>query len=119
MPFVTQTAESAKKFLLTKLQEQSARDNLTLTESEKRLFVFSEKTASTADVQGVKEFDASGGDGDYEAKIARLLRRAYRFDKKASRASSWKDALTALRDEDFYGLVMVDQAQIPRPAAWI
>lgn len=45
----------------------------------------------------------------------KLLSRAYARDKKAEGGrASWKAALTAVGREDFYGLVMVDQARIPR-----
>jgi len=42
----TQTVESAKLFLLSKLDEQGLRDGVSLTDIEKRMFMFSEVAES-------------------------------------------------------------------------
>jgi len=116
MNSATQTVESAKQFLLSKLDEQALRDGVSLSDIERRMFLFSEVGNSPPDFEAAEQFDAECDDTAYEKKIAKLLRRSYARDKKAADSRrSWKEALSVFRDEGFYGLVMVDQAGIPRP----
>jgi hypothetical protein len=104
------TPDSAKRFLLAKIDDQALRDHLPLNEAEKRAFLFSE-----AEGDSVDELDQDYVDGVYEKKISKLLRRSYMREKRTPEGKrEWKAALQALSDEDFYGLVMVDQAGIPR-----
>jgi hypothetical protein len=63
-----------------------------------------------------QEFDATSDAEEYEKRVARLLRRAYRRDKKTPGARRlWRDALKGLSGEDFYGGVMLEQAGLPVP----
>jgi hypothetical protein len=113
------TVESAKQFLLSKLQDQASRDGVALADVEKRRFLFSE-TSDSSDTDAQEEFDRTCDSGAYEAKLAKLLREAHARDKRnTERRKEWQQALKTLRSEDFYGLVMVDQAGIPRvDASW-
>jgi hypothetical protein len=114
----TQTLDSAKQFLLSKVLEQAGRDGVYLSEIEKRMLLFSAQSASDEDVQE-QEFDATCDDQRYEAKITKLFPRAYAHDKKAvDDSNSWKEALDALREADIYALVMIDQAGIPRAKSY-
>jgi len=113
MRLSSETPASAKQFLLSKLQEQAFRDSIDLSEPEKHMFLFSETSGQT-DMEAEEKVDV-----EYETKIAKLLRRCYAYDKKnGSGVEIWKEALSALSHEDFYGLVMVDQAGIPRPKSF-
>ena len=114
----TQTVDSAKQFLLSKVLEQAHRDGVALSEIEKRMLLFSEQSASDGDLQAEREFDAECDDQQYEEKITRLFRRAYAHDKRTVDENSWKEALDALREADVYALVMVDQAGIPRAKSY-
>lgn len=108
------TVDSAKQFLLSKLTQQSVRAGVGLDDIEKRMFVFSE-SSGTPDLEANEVFESKYDESGYESKVAKLLRKAYAHDKVTSEGrQEWKDALAALRNEDFYGLVMVDQAGIPR-----
>ncbi len=108
------TSDSAKQFLLSKVTEQASRDGVALDETEKRMFLFSESPGSS-EVDEHKEFENDYNSKTYESKVTKLLRRSYRRDKETEAGeASWKAALKALRREDFYGLVMVDQAGISR-----
>ena len=110
-----QIAESAKSFLLSKLEAQAVRDGVALSEIEKRMFLFSESGSASPDLEAAEQFDTEFDTRLYEAKIAKLLRRSYADDKKIEGGSiAWKNALDALADQDFYGLVMVDEAGIRR-----
>lgn len=105
--------EAAKKFLVAKLLEQAALDGVPISDIEKRMFLFSETSEDPPDFEAVEKFDENYDDEEYEAKIVKLLKRAFTRDKQTREAKDlWKNHLAALKDEDFYGLVMVDQAGI-------
>jgi hypothetical protein len=108
------TRDSAKEFLLSKLGEQASHDSIVLDDIERRVFLFSESSGKP-DFEANEKFDKEYDPSTYESKVAKLLGRAYARDKETEDGrASWKAALTALEGEDFYGLVMVDQAKIPR-----
>jgi hypothetical protein len=108
------TPASAKEFLSSKLSAQASHDKVALDEIEKKMFVFSESSGEP-DLQAQEVFDKTYDSNEYESKITKLLREAYAHDKRTKDGKSeWLDALKALRREDFYGLVMIDQAGIPR-----
>ena len=108
------TIDSAKEFLLAKVRDRAAREGVSFDDIEQRMFLFSE-TSATPDFEANEKFDASYDTGAYEAKVTKLLRKAYARDKRnVDRKTEWREALKALNKEDFYGLVMVDQANIPR-----
>jgi hypothetical protein len=108
------TSDSAKQFLLSRLTEQAMHDGVILDETEKRMFLFSESSEGT-DLEAQQKFDADYDPKTYEAKITKLLRRSYARDKQTGDDKGyWKPALKELAKEDFYGLVMVDQAGISR-----
>jgi hypothetical protein len=108
------TCDSAKQFLLSRLGEQASHDGIAIDEIEQRMFLFSE-SSGRPDLEANEELDKDYDSGAYESKVAKLLGRAYANDTKTEVGrASWEAALRALGREDFYGLVMVDQARIPR-----
>jgi len=108
------TPDSAKQFLLSKLSAPAAHDRVTLDEVERRMFLFSESSGN-AGLATPEVFDSKYDSTDYESKITKLLREAYAHDKRTKeRKREWTDALQAVSREDFYGLIMIDQAGIPR-----
>jgi hypothetical protein len=110
----TITAKSAKQFLLSRIEEQALRDACTLSDVEKKMFLFSEATASEKMLALAQEFDVTCDDAEYESKISKLLRAAFQADKASPAAvAAWKSSLETLRDEDFYGMVMVQLAGLP------
>lgn len=108
------TSDSAKQFLLSRLSEQAGHDGIVLDEVERRMFLFSE-VGGRPDFEASEKFDRDYDTKAYESKVAKLLGRAYAHDKQSDGGeASWKAALKALSREDFYGLVMLDQAKVPR-----
>jgi hypothetical protein len=108
------TPDSAKQFLLSKLSAQADHERVTLDEVEKDMFLFSESSGNEG-LATQEVFDSKYDSTDYESKITKLLREAYAYDKRAKdRKQEWTDALKAVSREDFYGLVMIGQAGIPR-----
>ena len=107
------TSDSAKQFLLSRLAEQATHDCVALDEIERRMFLFSESSGSP-DFDAQERFDSDYDSKTYESKVTKLVKRSYARDKRTEDGkSSWKAAPKALSREDFYGLVMVDQAGIP------
>lgn len=115
MPPLSQPAESAKQFLISKVLRQAVSDSVMLSDLEKQMLDFSE---GAADIEAVANFDSGYNSDAYEAKIARLLRRAYQHDAKLGQEDEWQDALRALRSEDWYILVMLQQAGIKAAIGW-
>jgi hypothetical protein len=108
------TPDSAKQFLLSKLSAQAADDRVTLDEVERSMFLFSESSGN-AGLATQEAFDQKYDSNDYESKVTKLLRKAYARDKRdKDRKREWRDALKAVSRDDFYGLVMIGQAGIPR-----
>ena len=106
--------ETAKQFLVAKLLEQAALDDVPISDIEKRMFLFSETAQVPSDFDASDKFDADY-DEEYEAKITQLLKRVFARDEQTKDTKDlWKKHLAALKDVDFYGLVMVDQAGISR-----
>ncbi len=118
MPSASQPAESAKQLLISKVLRQADSEGVSLSDLEKRMLNFSEGSVSAAGIQAVENFDSEYDTDAYEAKIARLLRLAYEHDAKLGREHEWQDALRALRSEDWYILVMVQQAGIKAAIGW-
>ncbi len=103
----------AKQFLLSKVEEEAQREGVQLSEIEKRMFMFSETSGAKPDFEASERFDAEYDGDEYESKIAKLLRQSYGRDKESAGGKTpWKEALDCLKDEDFYGLVLIDQAGI-------
>jgi hypothetical protein len=108
------SSASAKRFLLAKLEEQAVFDGVPLSDVEKKMFLFSEETASGKMQALAEEFDAKCDEAEYESKVSKLLEAAFRRDKQTPDVvAAWKQSLETLRDTDFYGLVMVQQAGLP------
>lgn len=108
------TCDSAKQFLLSRLGETARQHGVALDDIERRMFLFSE-SSGRPDFEANEEFEKAYEASAYESKVAKLLGEAYAHDNKTEEGrASWDAALKALGGQDFYGLVMVDQARIPR-----
>ena len=97
---------------------QADNEGVLLSDLEKRMLNFSEGSASAADIEAAENLDSEHESDAYEAKIARLLRRAYERDAKLGHEDEWQDALRALRSEDWYILAMLRQAGVKAAIGW-
>jgi len=107
-----QGTEIAREFLITRILEQAERDKVSLADTEKRMLRFAEPIATSEIGAAAEVFDREYDSDEYEAKIARLIRRAYERDIKRNDERPWRAAIAALRKIDCYLLVMVDQSGI-------
>jgi hypothetical protein len=118
MPSPSPRAESAKEFLISKVLRQADADGILLSQLEKRMLSFSERTASAEDFEAAEHFENEYDNDAYEATIARLLRKAYERDARLGKKGQWHDAARALRTEDWYILAILQQAGIKQAAGW-
>jgi len=106
-------AQQAKEFVIAQVVEQAKRENVPLSEIERRMLYFTESYDPPPDiVETNDEFERDYDSADYEKKIADLLRNARERNKKESpeAATRWKQAVKDLSREDHYLLVMLDQS---------
>jgi len=106
-------AQQAKEFVIAQVVEQAKRENVPLSEIERRMLYFTESYDPPPDiVETNDEFERDYDSADYEKKIAGLLRNARERNKKESpeAATRWKQAVADIRKEDHYLLVMLDQS---------
>jgi hypothetical protein len=109
----------AKQFLIDRVIEEAELEQVRLSEVEKKMLYFTEAQPSLPDIYEINaEFERNCDADDYEDKIADLLKKARDRDSRESpgREQEWKDALSALKKEDHYILVMVAQAFKAGPA---
>jgi hypothetical protein len=113
MPALSQVSAedvaAAKRFLVERVIAQAASDGVVLSKPETLMLDFSEATA-TAEARAAEQEITESGDAEYEAKIAKLLRRAHRCDVKKGEKDIWERSLKALLAEDWYLLIMASQA---------
>lgn len=108
-------AKEAIDFLVARIAEQARIDSVRLTQTEITQLSFTEETASQQEIEAAVAFDTQNDSDEFEARVSKLLRRAFENDCHHGRRAVWESNLAALRDHDVYVLVMVDQAGIPRP----
>jgi len=72
------SAREAKEFLISKIVEEAIREGTVLSEIERKMLYFSETDWTLPDVSAVSdEFDRGYDQGEFESKIAGLVRHAY------------------------------------------
>ncbi len=103
-------ARQAKEFLISQIVLEAQRENVVLSEVERKMLYFSETGWTLPEMATVSdEFDAEYNQGKYERKIARLIRAAYRHACREDRESydKWWASIRVLSSEDHYILVMI------------
>jgi len=72
------SAREAKEFLISKIVEEAIREGTVLSEIERKMLYFSETDWTLPDISAVSdEFDRGYDQGEFESKIAGLVRHAY------------------------------------------
>jgi hypothetical protein len=104
--------KQAKDFLAQQTTEQAALEKVPLSPVEKRMMYFTESDSVSCEnpLELNDEFEAECDTGEYEVKIARLLRHAYDRLKveDPERKRMWDQAVHELRKGDHYFLVLWD-----------
>lgn len=108
-----QSARDAKEFLVARIVEEAKRENIPLSEIERKMLYFSETHWTLPDIASVSEkFDHEYNQDEYEEKITRLIKEVAIHDhqQSAGQYDLWWDATRLLKKEDHYILVMIDRA---------
>jgi hypothetical protein len=104
------SGREAKEFLISRIVTEAQRENVSLSEVERKMLYFTESGWNLPDMAAVsKHFDSEYHQNEYEQKIARLIRNAAKHDRKESRDEydTWWAAIRFLRREDHYISVMI------------
>jgi hypothetical protein len=112
------SGREAKEFLISIIVAEAQRENVPLSEVERKMLYFTESGWTLPDMTTVyEEFDREYDQNKYEKKIARLISKADRHTRKESHEEfdAWWAAIRFLREEDHYILVMIRIAGL-RPA---
>jgi hypothetical protein len=113
-------ASRAREFLVTRVVEQAAQEHIPLSDIERRMLSFSETMDAEPDFAASEAFDQQCDQDEYEKKVTALVKNAYSLDKSRGQADAWEQALSALMDQDFYLLVMVEKAGVTaRVPSWM
>jgi len=113
---IFKTSMEAKEFLVGRIAEEANREQVLLSELERKMLFFSGTYPTLPDMMEVEErFEGEYDSDQYERKIAGLVKAVWRRDRKESAelARRWKDAIALLRREDHYILVMIGQVRPP------
>ena len=103
-------------FLVGRIAAEAERHGISLSDIERKMLDFSETGWTLPDIAQVNEaFDREYEQAAYEKKIARLIRSIRATDRKENpqQFGAWTRAVRAIRAEDHYILVMIDQADTP------
>ena len=107
------SGREAKEFLISQIVEESQRENVPLSEVERKMLYFTESGWTLPDIMQVNEdFDREYDQAKYEHKIAKLVTQADKRIRKGSREDydRWWVAIRFLQREDHYVSVMIRMA---------
>jgi len=104
------TGREAKEFLVSRIVEEAQRENVPLSDVERKMLYFTESGWTLPDIMKVSEdFDREYDQDEYEQKIAKFVTKADRRIRKGSRDDydRWWAAIRFLQREDHYITVMI------------
>lgn len=109
-------AREAEEFLISRIVAEAQRENVPLSEIERKMLYFSETAWTLPDIMEVNaEFDRQYDQTKYEKKIAHLIGNETKRLRKENPEdfASWISAARKLKKEDHYMSVMIDDAGLP------
>ena len=80
----------AVAFLSARIAEEAQRDSISLTGSEIKQLAFTEETATAEEIATARAFDDANDTKVFEARISKLLRKAFKDDTERGLRSSWQ-----------------------------
>jgi hypothetical protein len=104
------SGREANEFLISQIVEQAQRENIPLSEVERKMLYFTESGWTLPDIMKVNEdFDREYDQAEYEHKIAKLVTKADERIRKGVQGDydRWWAAIRFLEREDHYILVMI------------
>src|SRR5271168_2275357 len=118
---IRRRAQEAKEYLIAQVVEEAQRENVALSEVERKMLYFTESEETLPDILDVNEqFESEYDDAEYEAKISYLLRIARKRvgNESPDSAQQWTRAERDFRREDHYLGVMVGNSHRPVGGFW-
>ena len=103
----------AKRFFVDRIVAQAATDGKPLSEAERQMLGFSESDPEyVVDPALVDRLASEISDDDYEAKVADLIKRAWKHDVESdpNARETYREALAVLNEGDHYIVIMIDRA---------
>jgi hypothetical protein len=100
----------AKEFLISEIVAEAQRENVPLSEVERKMLYFTESGWTLPDMMKVcEDFDREYDEAKYERKIAKLVTSADKRIRKSSRDDydRWRASIRFLQREDHYISVMI------------
>ncbi|MGA7079739.1 MAG: hypothetical protein WBQ43_07515 [Terriglobales bacterium] len=107
------SGREAREFVISRIIAEAERENVPLSEVERKMLYYSESGRTLPDMTTIYEdFDRECDSTEYETKIARLIKSAYRRACKDSREDYdfWWAAVRVLKKQDHYILMMIGLA---------
>ena len=104
------STREAKEYLIERILTQAKREEIPLSDLERKMLYFTETAWTLPDMEKVSsEFDEQYDQDEYEAKIAALVRGIERdLARNSDDKASWDNAVKTLSTEDHYLLVLID-----------
>jgi hypothetical protein len=109
-------AREAKEFLISNIVAEGQRENVPLSEIERKMLYFSETGWTLPNIMEVnEEFERDYDAPIYEKKIARLITAAAKRARKENpeEFAKWTEAIRKLNREDHYITVTLEMADVP------
>ena len=103
----------AKEFFIQKVLDQARKENINLSDVEKQMLSWRDTDPNFYENHELYErFEKEIPKGEYEKKIARLVRSGYDDELAANNVAreTYKRAYKAIKSKDYYILIMVDKA---------
>jgi hypothetical protein len=106
-----QTVREAKEYLIRRILAQADRDDVPLSDIERKMLYFSETGWTLPNIMAIsQEFDQTYDQDRYEIKIGQIIRRIDDHHDANCEHDRWDEAVKRLRDEGHYLLVLIDNA---------
>ena len=106
-------AREAKDLLISTIVTEAQRENIPLSETERKMLYFTESGWTLPDIIQVSEqFDSEYDQSDYEKKMARIIAIAYKriLHDSGDKYDRWWAAVRFLQREDHYISVLISLA---------
>jgi hypothetical protein len=97
------TSRDAKEFLVSRIVIEAQRQNIRLSDVERKMLYFSEAAWSLPDIAEVSDaFDRQYDQTNYERKISGLIRKFRADANNQAEFDAWREAVRTLSGQDQY-----------------
>ena len=115
------TTRDAKEFIVGRIVAEARRERIPLSDVEEKIMYFSETAWTLPNVMEVSDaFDRDYDQVEYEEKIGSLVRnfRTNARNNNQNELDDWERAVTAIKNEDHYLLVLISDTKRSADASW-